>query len=82
MNFYDLAFTLLVSLCGLLTWRQYHAGDQKPDEKALTQPPVTPHAKVEAGQFTRLFLTVYCLVMGADWLQGMLAKSCALKCLH
>ncbi|KAN0119994.1 DUF791 domain containing protein [Hyaloscypha variabilis] len=70
MNFYDLAFTLLVSLCGLLNWRQYHGGDQKPEEKALTQPPVTPHAKAEASQFTRLFLTVYCLVMGSDWLQG------------
>ena len=70
MNFYDLAFTLLVSLCGLLTWRQYHA-EQKPEEKALTQPPVTPHAKAEASQFTRLFLTVYCLVMGSDWLQGV-----------
>lgn len=71
MNFYDLAFTLLVSLCGLLTWRQYHVGE-KPEEKALTQPPPTPHAKAEASQFTRLFLTVYCLVMGSDWLQGML----------
>jgi hypothetical protein len=70
MNFYDLAFTLLVSLCGLLTWRQYNS-EEKPEEKALTQPPVTPHAKAEAGQFTRLFLTVYCLVMGADWLQGI-----------
>jgi hypothetical protein len=70
MNFYDLAFTLLVSLCGLLTWRQY-SSVEKPEEKALTQPPITPHAKAEANQFTRLFLTVYCLVMGADWLQGI-----------
>ncbi len=70
MNFHDLAFTLLVSLCGLLTWRQY-SSVEKLEEKDLTQPPVTPHAKAEASQFTRLFLTVYCLVMGADWLQGI-----------
>jgi hypothetical protein len=72
MNFYDSAFIVLASVCGLLNWRQYHAGEKKPEEKALTQSPVTLRAKAEASQFTRLFLTVYCLVSGSDWLQGML----------
>ena len=69
MNFYDAAFVMLVSTCGLLTWRQYNV-EKKPEEKALNQTPVTPHAQAEAGKFKALFLTVYCLVMGADWLQG------------
>ncbi|RAL62584.1 hypothetical protein DID88_004432 [Monilinia fructigena] len=30
----------------------------------------TPLAKAEASRFTKLFLTVYCLVMASDWLQG------------
>jgi hypothetical protein len=72
MNFYDSAFVAMVSVCGLFTWRQHYAGGKKPEEKALTQPPITPRAKAEASQFTRLFLTVYCLVMGSDWLQGRL----------
>ncbi len=70
MKFYDLAFLSLTSACGLLSWRQYYAGEKSPEEKALNQPPTTPRAKAEASQFTRLFLTVYCLVMGSDWLQG------------
>lgn len=32
----------------------------------------TPLAKAEASRFTKLFLTVYCLVMASDWLQGNL----------
>jgi MFS transporter, MFS domain-containing protein family, molybdate-anion transporter len=72
MNFYALTFILLVSVCALLTWRHHYAGEQKPEEKPLAQAPVTPRAKAEASQFTRLFLTVYCLVMASDWLQGML----------
>jgi hypothetical protein len=78
MNVYDVVFTLLVSLCGLLTWRQYHVGEE-PEVKALTQPSPTPNAKAEASQFTRLFLTVYCLVMGSDWLQGILAMQFSFK---
>ncbi|KAH6679578.1 hypothetical protein B0J14DRAFT_614727 [Halenospora varia] len=70
MNFYDSAFILLISGCGLLTWQQYRGQEEKPEEKALTQNAVTPRAKAEASQFIRLFLTVYCLVMGSDWLQG------------
>ena len=73
MNFYDSAFLLLVTGCGLLSWRQYYTGEKTPEEKSLNQSMITPRAKAEASQFTRLFLTVYCLVMGSDWLQGMLA---------
>jgi len=70
MNFYDSAFLLLVTGCGLLSWRQYYTGEKTPEEKSLNQSMITPRAKAEASQFTRLFLTVYCLVMGSDWLQG------------
>ncbi|EKD15222.1 putative major facilitator superfamily domain-containing protein [Drepanopeziza brunnea f. sp. 'multigermtubi' MB_m1] len=70
MNFYDQNFLLLVTGCGALSWRQCHSKEQSPEEKALNQPPVTPRAQAEARQFTRLFLIVYCLVMGSDWLQG------------
>lgn len=72
MNFYDSAFFFLVAGCVVLSWRQYYNGEKSPEEKALNQPPITPRAKAEASEFTRLFLTVYCLVMGSDWLQGML----------
>jgi hypothetical protein len=71
MNFYEGAFLLLVSICGLLTWRQYHNGEESTEKKSLTRDAVTPRAKAEGSKFTRLFLTVYCLVMGSDWLQGM-----------
>ncbi|KAF4632854.1 hypothetical protein G7Y89_g5258 [Cudoniella acicularis] len=70
MNFYDSAFIFLITGCGLLTWQQYRSQEEKPEEKSLTKSAVTPRAKAEASQFTRLFLTVYCLVMGSDWLQG------------
>ncbi|KUJ22991.1 DUF791-domain-containing protein [Mollisia scopiformis] len=70
MNFYNLAFISLVSVCGLLTWRQYHGREKRLEEKSLMETSITPRLKAEANQFTRLFLTVYCLVMGADWLQG------------
>ncbi|KAK0107667.1 hypothetical protein ONS96_003468 [Cadophora gregata f. sp. sojae] len=70
MNFYDSAFLLLVTGCGLLSWRQYYTGEKSPEEKSSNHSMVTPRAKAEASQFTRLFLTVYCLVMGSDWLQG------------
>lgn len=71
MAFYDSAFLMLVAGCGILSWRQYYNSEKSPEEKSLTQSMVTPRAKAEASQFTHLFLTVYCLVMGSDWLQGM-----------
>ncbi len=70
MLFYDTAFLLLVSACGLLTWRQYGSGEPSPEKQLLNQPAITPIAAAEATKFSRLFLIVYCLVMGADWLQG------------
>jgi hypothetical protein len=70
MNFYDLAFLVLIVACGTLTWRQYYNAEEAPETKSLTRDAITPRAKAEASKFTRLFLTVYCLVMGSDWLQG------------
>ncbi|TVY22179.1 Molybdate-anion transporter [Lachnellula hyalina] len=72
MNSYDSAFLALISACGLLTWQQYNKKNEMSlDDKVLTQQnAVTPRAKAEASQFTRLFLTVYSLVMASDWLQG------------
>lgn len=74
MNFYDSAFLVLITGCGLLTWQQYHKKEPSLEEKALTQNAVTPRSKAEASQFTRLFLAVYCLVMASDWLQGMFSN--------
>jgi MFS transporter, MFS domain-containing protein family, molybdate-anion transporter len=71
MNSYDSAFLVLITGCGALTWQQYRKKEQSPEEKALMQNAVTPRAKAEASQFTRLFLVVYCLVQASDWLQGM-----------
>lgn len=71
LNFYDSSFLLLVTGCGILSWRQYYNSEKYPDEKSLNQSLVTPRAKAEASRFTRLFLVVYCLVMGSDWLQGV-----------
>ncbi|RDL37202.1 putative major facilitator superfamily-containing protein 5 [Venustampulla echinocandica] len=72
MQFYDLAFLSLIAGCGVLSYQQYRKsdGESAPEEKSLTQNTVTPRAKAEAAQFTRLFLAVYCLVMASDWLQG------------
>lgn len=68
MNFYDLAFLILISVCTLLSWRQY-AGKEAAEEKPLVHN-ITPRVRDEASAFNRLFLTVYCLVMASDWLQG------------
>lgn len=46
-------------------------GEKSSEQKALNEPTISPRAKAEASQFTRLFLVVYCLVMGSDWLQGI-----------
>jgi uncharacterized membrane protein YbaN (DUF454 family) len=75
MNFYDSAFLVLITGCGILTWQQYHKKEQSQEEKVLTQNAVTPRAKAEASHFIRLFLAVYCLVMASDWLQGMPSSS-------
>lgn len=75
MNFYQTAFLSLISGCAVLTWRQYAARETRPEEKALTANAVTPKARAEASQFTRLFLTVYCLVMASDWLQGIFSST-------
>jgi hypothetical protein len=70
MNFYDSAFLALISACGILTWRQYRMkGDLAEDKKNADV--ATPLAKAEASRFIKLFLTVYCLVMASDWLQGI-----------
>lgn len=70
MNFYSLAFLFLVSGCGILTFQQYRSNGKSPEKQALLQVPLTPEAKIKASNFYYLFLIVYCLVMGADWLQG------------
>lgn len=70
MDAFQTAFGLLISACGLLTWRQYRSAEVKPEEQSLLGAP-TPLAKEQASRFTRLFLSVYCLVMASDWLQGM-----------
>ncbi|PQE26889.1 major facilitator superfamily transporter protein [Rutstroemia sp. NJR-2017a BVV2] len=69
MDFYDSAFLVLISACGILTWQRYRMkGDSAEDKKNADV--ATPLAKAEASRFTKLFLTVYCLVMASDWLQG------------
>ena len=70
MNFYEKSFALLISACAILTWRQYRFQELKPEEQRLLGTQPSPLAEAEASRFTRIFLTVYCLVMAADWLQG------------
>lgn len=70
MNFFQTAFAVLVVSCIVLTWRQYTAKSTTPEEKALVDNATTPQAKADASRFVYLFLLVYCLVMGSDWLQG------------
>ncbi|RDW75170.1 putative major facilitator superfamily-containing protein 5 [Coleophoma cylindrospora] len=71
MDFYASAFVLLISACGLLTWRQYRTSEETTEQKSLTQQDAySPSQKAEAQRFSKLFLTVYCLVMASDWLQG------------
>ncbi|KAF7883119.1 uncharacterized protein EAF01_011628 [Botrytis porri] len=69
MNFYDGAFLVLISACGLLTWRQYQTKEESTEDRKNNDD-IAPLAKAEASRFTKLFLTVYCLVMASDWLQG------------
>lgn len=69
MGFYEYNFALLVVLCAVLTWRRHQRDVEveaatNNDEDAPSQ-----SQKNEASNFTRLFLVVYLLVMGADWLQ-------------
>jgi MFS family permease len=70
MGFYDLSFISLIAGCGFLTWRQYHQPEPDSAQSALLNDGPNPRSKAEATKFTRLFLVVYMLVMGADWLQG------------
>lgn len=71
MDFYDQSFILLVTACGVLCWRQYYSEGEKSKEKDTSgQPTATPREQIQAINFTRLFLIVYCLVMASDWLQG------------
>ena len=73
MNLYDAAFLLLIAGCGFLTWQQYKSQEKTAEEKLLTGDRSTPQMKHAAATFSRLFLTVYCLVMASDWLQGTLS---------
>jgi hypothetical protein len=77
MNFYDSAFLLLISICGVLTWRQYR-GKESPEKKSLTRDAVTPRARAEARHFTRNFVLVFAIVQASDWLQGMIPMGSSL----
>ena len=70
MDLYKPSFLALIAGCGILTWQQYRR--QEPNEAKtalLNSEPPNPEAKALAKKFTRLFLAVYMLVMGADFLQ-------------
>ena len=77
MGFYQSAFYGLISGCALMTYKQYYT-NIKPlsgEEQPLVKDVIDPRAKAEANKFCRLFLTVYCLVMASDWLQGISERS-------
>ena len=74
MNFFQTAFGVLATSCIILTWRQYTAKSITSEQKEEADSAITPKAKAEASRFVYLFLLVYCLVMGSDWLQGTTPK--------
>lgn len=83
LQFYDLHFLALAATCGLLKYYQSSRGRRVPSEpvdeetssleeygRTLEKMPAwEPGAATEMGAFKRVFLTVYALAMGADWLQ-------------
>ena len=75
MNFYDVAFLTIVASCSVLTWRQYRTGNNAPEDTKLILDAITPRARDGASRFNLLFLSVYCIVMASDWLQGTIPSS-------
>ena len=75
MNFYDVAFLAIVASCSVLTWRQYHTRNKALEDTKLTLDATTPGARDGASRFNLLFLSVYCIVMASDWLQGTIPLS-------
>ncbi|KAI9818838.1 MAG: hypothetical protein M1827_007659 [Pycnora praestabilis] len=70
MGFYDYNFAVLILACAFLTWRRYQRDVEVEAEKEYDDEAPSQQQKAEARSFTTLFLAVYMLVMGADWLQG------------
>ncbi|KAI9702840.1 MAG: hypothetical protein M1836_008054 [Candelina mexicana] len=70
MGFYEYNFGFLVVLCALLTWRRHQRDAELAAETDSEGETPSQSQKAEASRFTKLFLIVYLLVMGADWLQG------------
>jgi len=82
MDFYQAAFLVLISGCVVMSYKQYQ-NEKTPsaERKPLLQDDDSPEdivnvvidskAKSAANRFSWLFLTVYSLVMAADWLQGI-----------
>jgi hypothetical protein len=70
LSFYDSAFLILVSACIFLTWKQYRTDQQPQKTHQPLKEVVDSQVRDEASRFNHLFLTVYCLVMASDWLQG------------
>lgn len=71
MGLYESTFLGLIVGCGILTWQQYRRQEVDGAKIALldNDGPSRPQSRDVAKKFTRLFLVVYMLVMGADWLQ-------------
>ena len=68
-GFYIYNFAVLAAACGALTWYQFSLSGKNIVKNNVNKRVVVPTAKNEASNFTKLFLIVYMLVMGADWLQ-------------
>jgi hypothetical protein len=69
MDLYTVTFAVLALSSGLLAYRQHRDDDalrQPKDDAAEAQ---SVDLQSIATRFKRVFLPVYCLIMGSDWLQ-------------
>ncbi|KAI9673045.1 MAG: hypothetical protein M1817_003209 [Caeruleum heppii] len=70
MAFYEYNFVALILTCAFLKYRQHQQETQTRLDRELDDGVKHSEKRPEADHFTKLFLVVYLLVMGADWLQG------------
>jgi hypothetical protein len=67
MGFYELNFAVLASACGIMTYLQYRKTASGSDILKSATGAATASDKAAISSFTKLFLVVYMLTMGADW---------------
>jgi hypothetical protein len=69
MDLYQITFAVLVIASCWLAWTQHRHELRPPPSKEGETEAQTDKGHGDPGQFRRIFIPVYLLVMGSDWLQ-------------